>query len=234
MARDIIALMGFLVVGTTAPLVASDRSLDLNGFTNVAVSGGVDVTIVAGTRFDIDADVSRRALKRRLDIRMRGDTLVIDRERGWSLFMLGMTDRYEVTVTMPELNSVHAAAGSDVVVRAAYGNSFEAKATSGAELQISGMNSTDVSLRTSSGAQLEIAGNCTRVDARATSGSDLDAGDMSCHDATARASSGANVDIFATQTADGRASSGGDIDIHGPAIVTDMSESSGGDVGRRG
>ena len=234
MTRDIFALMGVLVIGTTAPLVASDRSLNIQDFTNVSVRGGVEVDILSGDSFHIEVDVSRRSLARNLTVRKRGDTLVIERERGWSLFMLGMADRYHVTVTMPELAGINAGAGSDVDVRATYADTLEISASSGAYVDLAAVIAQDVALRASSGANVEVAGTCTHVSARASSGANIDAEELRCQTASARASSGADIDLYASETAEGRASSGGDIDIHGPARLLDVSESSGGDVSTRG
>lgn len=234
MARDILLLMGLIMVGSTAPLIASDRTYDFEGFTGVALQGGVEVDIVKGNEFAVAAEFSRPSLRRNLDIRMRGDTLVIDRESGWSLFMLGMVDRYHVTVQMPVLDHAHAAAGSDVWVDTEYGGDLALKVSSGADLHVENVTAERVDIRASSGGDIEVDGTCGTLNAQASSGGQIEAADMRCANATAQASSGADIDLFATETAGGRASSGGQIDIRGTAVLTDISESSGGDVDRRG
>ena len=67
-----VLLMSTIVLATTTPLLAADKSFDFRGFTNVIVRGGVEVEIHSGEAFRVEADVSRRSLLRKLEVRQSG------------------------------------------------------------------------------------------------------------------------------------------------------------------
>src|SRR5262249_47308446 len=106
--------------------------------------------------------------------------------------------RYDavVRVTMPRLNAIAAAAGSDVRVTAP-------------------MRADAVSLAAHSGAQLRVSGDCQNVNAAVSSGADIDAGGLNCTTANVSASSGGHVSVQAHHNITASASSGAEIVVRG-------------------
>ncbi|WP_068110299.1 GIN domain-containing protein [Tropicimonas marinistellae] len=225
-----ILLVSTIALATATPLLAADKSYDFEGFTKVVVRGAVDVDIRSGDTYGVDLDVSRRSLLRRLDIRQSGDTLIIERRKGASFFLMGMADHYEVTVSMPELEEVAAVASADVDVAGVRAASVSAKASSGASLDLHGVDVQSAVLKASSGAEITAEGVCGTLTARASSGAEIEASDLVCSQITVKASSGSDMEAHATDAAQAVASSGGDIRLHGTATDQDLRESSGGDV----
>jgi hypothetical protein len=218
-------------VVAAAPAMAAERSFDVSDFTEVAAGSGLDVEIVQGDGFEVVAEGAQRDL-RRLDIRTRGDRLVIEQEtRGLQRFsplMMALRDEVLVRVTLPELEAVHASAGSDVSAEGSASGAFDAEVSSGADLTLTGIDAEVVTLAASSGANLAAEGRCGALGAEASSGADLEARGLTCDSATVTASSGADIEITAASVR-AEAQSGADVDVWGAESV-EAKESSGGDV----
>ncbi len=212
------------------PVHAAEKTFDLSGFSEVSVSRGINVTIETGP-FAVEAETSRRGLMRRLDVSVRGDKLIITRDNGWSFFMMGMTDRYDVTVSMPELEALTANSGSSVKADLDKPvDALDIDVSSGAQVELSFANAGKLSVEASSGSNIELAGLCGDAQIDASGGSDVDAEDLTCQTADLSASSGADIEIAVIQSVSGRVSSGGDIDVFGAPTILQMKESSGGDM----
>ncbi len=228
-------LTGVFVAGLTAvstsPVWADEQSFDLSGFDQVDVSAGVEVEISGGDAFSVTATGSGRALER-LDIELDGDVLrVSQRARGLARFspILSWTSgNAHVSVVLPQLTSVAASSGSDVTVTSTYSPAFSATSSSGASLDLFGLEGGNVTLDTSSGAGIEAGGTCAHLEVKASSGADIDARDLSCNSAEATASSGADIEITAVKVV-ANASSGAQVEVFGASEI-DANESSGGEV----
>ncbi len=223
--------IAFSVLVVAAPAWADEQTFDVSGFTEVAVGSGLDVEIVQGDGFEVIAEGAPRDL-RRLEIRKRGDRLVIEQEtRGLQRFsplMMALADKVVVRVTLPELAAVRASAGSNVSAEGSASGAFAAESSSGAGLTLKRIEAQVVTLEASSGANLEAEGRCSELGVEASSGADLEARRLACDSATARASSGADIEITA-ETARAEAQSGANVEIWGAETV-EAEESSGGDV----
>lgn len=215
-----------------SPLAAREIVHDLSGFSKIDASNHVKVNVYSGEAFRVVSDVSGTARARHLHVEQDGDTLKIWRTGDSSMILMGMADRYEVTVSMPALTSITASSGVNVEVTGTFPgiSSFDAKASSGADVDVNGLEVESVMLRSSSGSDLDVRGTCTTLVAEASSGSSIDAENLKCKDAKAEASSGSEIDLYITGTLRARASSGGDIDVEGAPVDADVSISSGGDV----
>lgn len=193
---------------------AETRSYDVEAFTAVKAATGVNVDIKVGPAQSISADGPDGEMDR-LQIISKSGRLVVKRKSkkrwGWNW---GDDSNFNVTITMPELNSI------DV--------------SSGASVDAEGVNSERVILDASSGADIDVGGTCGIVSADASSGADINARDLVCREASADVSSGASIDVHATERFDGDASSGGGISVHGKPTQVNSSESSGGGIRVRG
>lgn len=229
MQNSIPLTAGAIALGLVVPAIAASNSYDHTDFSVIEASRGVHVRVVAGEDYQITANANRQRLLRRLEIRQSGDTLKISR-RGSSIFLWGMADRYEVTVSLPVLDGIGASSGAEFEVSGAVTDALEVSASSGSEVELERLSPSDLSLRTSSGAEITANGSCNRLLVRASSGSSVDAEEMVCAAAEIRTSSGANVEAHVTETLAVRASSGSDIDVIGSPVVTLRETSSGGDL----
>lgn len=190
-------------------LAFETQSYDLDGFTQVSASAGVDVIISVGGDYAVEVEQEDGDFEK-LVLKVEGDTLVVSRKGGgWGLFG-GNRPNYRATVSMPRLTSVDVSSGADVVAEGVSGGPMEIDSSSGADARVSG--------------------TCTTLEADASSGSDIDASDLVCENVTADVSSGADISVHATVSVSADASSGGDIVVYGNPGEVEMDSSSGGDV----
>ena len=213
-----------------APVLAAERTYDFKGFTNVSVARGIEVTLTTGQDYKVQADVSRRPLLRRLEIRKRGNTLQISRDTRWSFFMMGMADHYHVTVSMPELDVVKASSGADVNGVLGDGGDLEVSASSGAHITLKNLDVAALEASASSGSDITLEGVCEKAEMDVSSGAGIDGEDLTCAAADLQASSGGDIELAVTDRLIGQVSSGGDIDVKGTPKVLSLHESSGGDL----
>lgn len=218
-----------IALGLVVPAIAASNSYDYKHFSSIEANRGVHVTVVAGDDFQVTTHASRQRLLRRIKISQSGDTLKISR-RGSSIFLWGMADRYEVTVTVPSLEMIGASSGAEFEVSGDVSTPLAVFASSGSAVTLDDVALGELSVRVSSGAEITASGSCSSLHVRASSGSEVDAEDMVCDVADIRTSSGAEVDAHVTEMLAAKASSGSDIDVTGSPTVTRQETSSGGDL----
>jgi hypothetical protein len=193
-----------LAAASVGTAMAAPR--DHSGFTQVSASAGTDVEVTVGSGFSVD--VSGPGADR-VVTRVSGDTLVVERERG---FHWGATPRALVRVTMPRVEGLSASSGSDLVA--------------------TGVNGGNISLDSSSGADLRVSGRCATFVADASSGADIHAQDLHCENGSVDASSGADARVFASGRLNVDASSGGGVIAYGNPGIGNIDLSSGGSLRR--
>ncbi len=224
-------LAGVTTLAVSLPAFAEQRSYNLCGFDGIAISSGLSAEVEIGPEFTVTAEASSRRTLNRLDIRVRGDTLIVERDRGWLDFSLFAARRdATIRITLPDLKLIRASAGSDVYVSGQYGDSLRAETSSGADLDLDNVSGSSLQFKASSGSDLRAEGACGSLDVTASSGANIRADALICKEIAAHVSSGADISAHATDTVTARASSGGDVRISGSPAVVDKSESSGGDV----
>ncbi len=211
-SAKLFAIAGVVSLGAIASASAETKDYDLDGFTMLDVSAGVDVEVSVGGNYSIRAEGESEALEK-LRIERRSGTLEIGRVRDRSFFSPGRKWRVMVHVTMPSLSGV------DV--------------SSGADLKASGIDADNFSASVSSGADATLSGTCDKLTADGSSGADLEAADLKCASAVADVSSGADLVIYASESVVADASSGGDITVFGGPKSTNIDKSSGGGVSIR-
>ena len=193
-----------LAVASVGSAMAAPR--DHSGFTRVDASAGTDVEVAVGSGFSVD--VSGPGADR-VVTRVSGETLVVERRRGFSW---GTTPRALVRVTMPRVTGL--------------------SASSGADLAATGVNGGDITLDSSSGADLRVSGRCETFVADVSSGADIHAQELRCENGSVDASSGADARVFASGRLNVDASSGGGVVAYGNPSIGNVDLSSGGSLRR--
>ncbi len=190
-----------------SPASAETRTVDLASFDKVSASNGIDISINVGgsqlvTAENKDGDFDDLILE------VKNGRLRASRKgngMGWR-----KRPNYTISVTMPALNSLDLSSGADA--------------------DVSGIQSDNFSVDVSSGADADISGTCGSLDAEASSGADLDASDLICANGRVDVSSGADIEVHVTQTLSADASSGGSITVYGNPKEVDKDKSSGGSI----
>lgn len=226
-------LAGATTIAVSLPAFGSERDFDLSGFDKIVVSSGLSAEIEIGDAYSVSAESSSNRALDRLDIRVKGNTLYIERDSRWSDWSIFAARRdATVKVSLPDLTQIAASAGSDVFVSGDYGNGLVAKSSSGSDLQLDQLEGGTFSFEASSGSTLRAEGNCGELDAASSSGASIRADELHCGAVEASASSGSDIWVHANETVNAQASSGADVRVSGSASVFEKSESSGGDVHR--
>ena len=224
------ALSVAMVVALGLKSHATDPRFEVTGFTKVQSNSGVDVTVVEGPAFRIEAYAKRGPLSR-LEIDKHGDVLVIDRKITGvpgTFWKNGRRDQFEVIVALPELEGVEALSGSSLEATIEHADDFYAYVAQGASLEVVGLNAEDIDASARSGASLFLSGSCGDLEVEARSGASVSATKLTCQRVDAESRSGASINAFAVVEARGDARSGASLVIAGKPATHDLSTRSGG------
>jgi hypothetical protein len=218
-----------LTIPTTG--YAAEKTYDLAAFTAIDVAAGIDAQVTVGGAQKIVATSSDQREIDELRVEVKDGKLSIWRD--WDIFDLfeNMSDHQtKVTIAVPALTSAEASSGSDLEVSGMDGDSIMLESSSGADLDATDIRALTISINASSGADLSANGTCTTLAVEASSGASVDLDDLACTDAKAEVSSGADIDLRASGTLKAEASSGGGISVKGKPARTEIDENSGGSV----
>lgn len=192
-----------------------EQSFDVEDFSRVAASQGVEVNVIMGATARVIASADTEKDLERLEIEVDDGELRI-RRGYWSSSIWNWGESYgKVSV--------------DVVATELAGLS----SSSGARVTAVDITCSELSLDASSGSRLAVSGGCSEVDVDASSGAAIDARDLEAEVVTVDASSGANIDVFASTDFQGDASSGANVDVYGTPQVFESDTSSGGRIARQ-
>ena len=219
MIRSIFAVSvsSFVLVGAAQ---AETRTYDVAGFTAIDVSAGLDVVFEAGPPQSVTVENKSGDFD---DIRVtvKNDTLVLTRAKqmnwGW-----GKREQYTVTVFAPVLSGVEASSGADIDGSGLSGDIVRIDVSSGADVSVSAIDADEVILDTSSGSDLTASGTCNSVLAESSSGSDIMAKDLVCVSGEADASSGSDIAIHASDRIYADVSSGADVIVYGEPYFSEI------------
>lgn len=199
---------------------------NISSFNKLSTAGSVKVNIVKGDKVGVVVETDDNIMPF-VETVVSGNTLKIRLKDINNL----RNSEVNVTVTVPEIKSIHASAGSEVKSKDIVYSSdkMDLDASSGANININ-LDAPDVTLSSSSGAEVTAGGRTKVMSAEASSGSSVKAGDLHAEVASGNASSGGSVKIFGSISVDGTASSGGEVRYSGGAATVKKNESSGGSV----
>lgn len=214
-------------IKASGKVVTEERNV--NGFTGVSSSAGIDVYITPSPAFSVTVKTDSNAVDY-VETKVKDGVLHIGYRSGVSVSNKISTAVY---VSMPAIDFLEASSGSDIKVKGVIeGESLKISASSAAEIKAIAKY-RKVSVSSSSGAEVELKGNAEECKASASSGADIDLKEMVCRNASASASSGADIDIYVTGTLRASASSGADVDYYGNPEHIEISKSSGGSVTKK-
>ncbi len=224
-------LAGATTLAVSLPAFSEERAFDLTGFERVDVSAGLSVEVEIGPDFEVVAEASSARTLKQLDIKLRGDKLIVTRDSGWLDFSLFSARRdATIKITLPGLTAIEASSGSDVFVTGDYGDSLRAATSSGAELDLENVSGQSLRFEASTGSELRAVGVCGELDVNSSSGASIRVDELNCKAVDAHASSGGDIRAFASDSAVASASSGGGVRISGSPEQIERNESSGGSV----
>jgi hypothetical protein len=211
------------------PASAADRSFDLPRFTAIDISSGIIAEVTVGGPQSVMAEAATEGEIDELVIEVRDGRLRAGVE--WNLLDIFFRDReIHLRISVPELDEAQASSGASLEVSGLDAERAVLRASSGARLVATGAAGTHFDIEASSGSTISTNGSCGSARASASSGATLQAGMLACTQVSVRVSSGASIEIHASQSAVAKASSGGDITILGGPATLERETRSGGDT----
>lgn len=225
----IAALAAGLITAPAAALAAS-RTFELEAFTAVDISSGINAEITVGPAQSVRAESPRQDELDELIVEVRNGKLTARTD--WNLLELFTLGDRQTTlfITVPALVSAEASSGASVDVTGIAGDEVTLESSSGADIDARAAAGKTFKLEVSSGAGIDVEGACGNARARLSSGATLDAEGLECTDVEVEASSGATARIFASASVKAEASSGAAIEVHGRPAKVEQDQSSGGDI----
>ena len=210
-------------------LSAQKEVRKLNSFSEVHVSGGIQVDLQKGSpqaeinmkKGDID-DLVLEVKGERLKIYFKDKKMWGSNNRSANI-KLSFDD---------EIESIHVSAGSSVdCMETLNSGSLEVHASSGARADIM-VESKNLDVQVSSGASVMAEGETKYLDLDASSGASFKGSDLKAKEVDAEASSGASAKVWVTDSLEADASSGGTVRYKGNPDKTniDVGKWSGGSV----
>nr|WP_070960702.1 head GIN domain-containing protein [Hyphomonas sp. Mor2] len=221
-----------VALGLAGAASAETRSYEVGAFTKIDISAGLDLEFTAGDAQSVTVENDNGDFSD-ITVEVRGETLVLKRQKTMNWGWNNKRQRYGVTVTAPQISGLEASSGSDVSGRNMSGSDILIDVSSGADVTVTGVDGGTVRIETSSGSDASVSGTCVTVRAESSSGSDLDARDLTCESGYADASSGSDISIYASTSVEAEASSGADVDVYGNPTDVTSDKSSGGSVSIR-
>ncbi len=222
-------LAGATTLAVSLPAFSEERAFDVSGFDRIEVSAGLSVEVEIGPDFEVVAEASNSKILKRLDIKVKGDKLIVTQDSKWPGFSLFSAQRNAtIRIALPGLTAIQANSGSDVSVTGEFGESLRAETSSGADLDLSNVSGGMLRFDASSGSELRAVGNCSELEVNSSSGASIRVDELSCKTVEAHASGGSDIRAYASVRAIASASSGGGIRISGSPDQVELTESSGG------
>jgi hypothetical protein len=149
----------------------------------------------------------------------------------WNLLDLIFGDRdIHIDIAVPHLDSAEASSGADVEITGLTAETVALGASSGSDLNVRSADGEEFRIGVSSGADLRIDGRCESAGMDVSSGGTLSASGLLCEAVMVEVSSGGDADVFASTRITAEASSGGDIHVDGSPAERELEESSGGEI----
>jgi len=219
-----------LVITTGGAALAASKTFELEPFTAVDISSGINAEITVGPAQSIRAESPSQQELDELIVEVSSGKLVARTD--WNLLdLFSLGDRNTTLfITVPALDGANASSGADIDVTGISGDEVSLDSSSGADIDARAAAGKSFRINVSSGADIDIDGACGSAEIDVSSGATLKADGLECADVDINASSGADADVFASASVKANASSGADIEVHGNPAKVDEEESSGGDV----
>lgn len=223
-------LTAALLVTLTGTALGASKTYQFDAFTAVDISSGINARIEVGPAQTVRAESPREEDLEEMILDVEGGKL---RARiDWNLLDIFSFAQRQLTlhITVPALDSAEASSGADIDVTGMSGETVRLESSSGADIDAEGAAGSSFRINVSSGADINVEGACGSASIDVSSGATLRADRLECADVDINASSGATARVFASSSIKANASSGADIEVGGKPAAVDTEESSGGEV----
>lgn len=201
----------FMLPALAAPAAAASRNFGIESFTKVRVEGPYKVTLTTGVAPFAKASGSTTGLDR-VEIEVRGDTLVIDTNpSAWGGYPGENPGPVEVSIGTHDLNSAALTGAGSLVINRVEGLSFALSVQGSGAAQIDNVAADKMEVNLAGTASARLKGRTMMLTALVRGLSSLAAANLAAPDVHITADGSATIDANATDTAR--------VDAWGPATI---------------
>ncbi|MGW8315947.1 MAG: head GIN domain-containing protein [Bacteroidales bacterium] len=205
-----------------------EETRDVEGFTGVHVSSGIDVMLSEGDQFEVVVEADEN-LQEVIETELRGNMLVVGTDR----VNIRRAKAKRVHVTLPRLEELKISSAGDCDGQTPFScEDLRLSISSAGDLSLE-VEADRIDLDISSSGDAKIAGKANMLDASLSSAGDLDAWDLEARVVDVKVSSAGDARVFATEEISMDASSAGNIYYRGDPKVLHSHSSSAGDIVKR-
>lgn len=195
-------------------------------FKKIVVNYGIEVVVEQSNSKSLVVKADDN-LQKHITTKVENGVLKISSDESYN-----STETPIVTIQMPIINGLEAAAGSKITSKNTLITSLIAvKSSSGSEINLS-VEADDISIESTSGSTIEVRGKALKLDTSSSSGSDIDAQKLFANQVDAQATSGSSTDVSPIVSLKGKASSGSSINYYKTPKTLSKEATSGGSVSK--
>lgn len=199
------------------------QNFRLADFTSISLTGGDDVKVRQGTRFQISARGAERDLEQ-LVLRLESGKLLIGRKSGAAI----KGDKIKIDIVMPALSGISVTGSGDLDAEMVSGDDIAISVTGSGDAKVDRLTASRASLHVSGSGDLEVkGGRIEKGDYRLTGSGDLDADALSAANLVIEAKGSGDVEAMASGGAEVRSSGSGDVKVKGGATCSVTQSGSG-------
>lgn len=202
------------------------ETIDVDGFTGVHASAGIDVLLSQGD-YNVEV-VADENLQEYITVELRGDMLVIGTERN-----IRRAESKVVNVSLPDLNELKISSAGDMEAETDFVcEDLQISISSAGDLKL-GVEAEYIDINISSAGDCKIWGRTGSLDASLSSAGNLNAYDLEADYVKVRVSSAGDARVWANTEINMGTSSAGSIYYKGDAKITHKSKSSAGSISHK-
>jgi len=201
---------------------------DIDGFTGVKVSSGIDVYLSQGSSFEVKVEADEN-LHEVILTELEGNMLLVKTER----MNIRNAKSKKVHVTLPELTALKISSAGDLVGQTRFScEDLRISVSSAGDLSIE-VEAGRIDLDISSSGDVSLSGSAEEFNVSLSSAGDLNAFDLLAAKVDVDVSSAGDARVHATEEISMSASSAGNIYYRGDAKVMHSQSSSAGNISHR-
>ena len=221
-AMALLALVGIKASASGEWETGSVR--DVRGFDSVSLDTSGELIITQGDREGLEIEATPSDL-RRIITEVRGGTLHIDRERGFSSLSF---DRATFRLTMKTIAGLETHSSGKITVNNLRAGSLRIQISSSGGISIDSLAADSLDAQISSSGSLAVAGKADQQNVRISSSGNYSAGKLASRTANVEVSSSGDATLRVSDSLEARISSSGEVRYYGnPPRVSSNTSSSG-------
>jgi len=207
----------------------AQKVLDLDSFTEVALSTAGTVYITIGNEYRVEVDGDEDALED-ADIYVRGNTLVIDSDNDWSWFGSNSSDDLVVNITAKRIDGLKVSGSGKMIVKNTIDTEDLYLAVSGSGRMELDVKSKDTEVGISGSGKIYLKGSGDKMSVKISGSGKIRAEDFNVKEFKAAISGSGSCEIAVEDKIDARISGSGSVYYKGSPDHVNTSASGSGKV----